>query len=58
MSMKTTPVIRTISKMKEQFRVDWRPWPEDQPLRYNGCSDPCDAWTGPCICGAWHKEGT
>jgi len=23
--------------------------------RYNGCTDPCDVYDGPCACGAWHK---
>lgn len=32
-------------------------WPADQPKRYNACTDPCDMWTGPCACGAWHREG-
>ncbi len=32
-------------------------WPEDQPKRYNACTDPCDMWTGPCACGATHKDG-
>lgn len=32
-------------------------WPADQPERFNACTDPCDMWTGPCACGAWHKEG-
>lgn len=29
-------------------------YPADKPKRYNGCSEPCDVWTGPCCCGAWH----
>lgn len=33
------------------------PWPSDQPPRFNACTDPCDMWTGPCACGAWHKDG-
>ncbi len=33
------------------------PWPKDKPLRYNGSGEPCDAWTGPCCCGATHLEG-
>lgn len=32
-------------------------WPKDQPPRYNACTEPCDMWTGPCACGAWHTEG-
>ena len=33
------------------------PWPKDQPKRRNACTEECDTWTGPCICGAWHTEG-
>lgn len=33
------------------------PWPDDKPTRYNACTDPCDMWTGPCACGAFHKDG-
>ncbi len=33
------------------------PWPHDVDKRYNGSSSPCDMWTGPCSCGAWHTEG-
>ena len=40
-----------------KFRVSWVSWPPDQPQRFNGCNIPCDAWTGPCCCGAWHTEG-
>lgn len=29
-------------------------YPADKPPRYNGCSQPCDVWSGPCCCGAWH----
>lgn len=25
--------------------------------QYNGCSEPCDALLGPCLCGAWHSWG-
>lgn len=32
-------------------------WPKDKPARYNGCNEPCDMWTGPCCCGATHKDG-
>ncbi len=32
------------------------PWPEGVPPRYNGQSEACDAWRGPCCCGAWHLE--
>lgn len=32
-------------------------WPENQPLQYNGSGTPCDMWTGPCACGAWHRDG-
>jgi hypothetical protein len=33
------------------------PWPKDMPPRYNACTDPCDMFTGPCACGAWHHNG-
>ncbi len=33
------------------------PWPADAPPRYNGSGTPCDVWTGPCLCGAWHYDG-
>lgn len=33
------------------------PWPANKPARYNGAAEPCDMWTGPCCCGAWHKDG-
>ncbi len=32
-------------------------WPLDAPAMFNGTSEPCDMWSGPCACGAWHKEG-
>jgi len=32
-------------------------WPNDKPHRYNGSGTPCDMWTGPCSCGATHKDG-
>lgn len=32
-------------------------WPVDEPKRFNGRNQPCDMWTGPCSCGAWHREG-
>lgn len=25
--------------------------------RRNACTEPCDNWNGPCVCGAWHKDG-
>lgn len=31
-------------------------WPKDKPKQYNG-GTLCDMWTGPCSCGAWHREG-
>lgn len=30
------------------------PYPADRLSRYNACSEPCDMWIGPCVCGAWH----
>lgn len=33
------------------------PWPENAARRYNACAEPCDMFTGPCCCGAWHEEG-
>lgn len=33
-------------------------WPEDAPAMFNGSREPCDAWSGPCSCGAWHVAGT
>lgn len=38
-------------------RTAIRPWPVNQPRKYNGRSEPCDMWTGPCSCGATHVEG-
>lgn len=32
-------------------------WPKDIPAQYNGQSEPCDMWTGPCCCGATHRNG-
>ncbi len=32
-------------------------WPSDKSRRYNGSGEPCDMWTGPCCCGATHKDG-
>lgn len=32
-------------------------WPAWAPKQYNACTDPCDMWSGPCACGAWHREG-
>jgi hypothetical protein len=31
-------------------------WPKEFPV-YNGCNEPCDMWTGPCVCGAFHRDG-
>jgi hypothetical protein len=36
---------------------DFKPWPEDQPKQRNTGTEDCDMWSGPCVCGAWHKEG-
>lgn len=33
------------------------PWPDNAPYQFNACTDPCDAFCGPCCCGAWHKDG-
>lgn len=33
------------------------PWPDFAPKQHNACTDPCDMWTGPCACGAWHRDG-
>lgn len=33
------------------------PWPSDWPKYYNGTKEPCDAFRGPCACGAWHFQG-
>lgn len=32
-------------------------WPDDAHAMFNGSSEPCDMWSGPCSCGAWHREG-
>ena len=32
-------------------------WPQHVFKQWNGCSEPCDMWTGPCACGAYHLEG-
>lgn len=32
-------------------------WPRFAPKQYNGCTDPCDMWDGPCACGGWHRAG-
>ncbi len=32
-------------------------WPADVPAQFNGSSDPCDMFNGPCSCGAWHTDG-
>lgn len=33
------------------------PWPADKPIQYNGSGSPCDMWSGPCQCGATHRDG-
>lgn len=32
-------------------------WPADRAQQFNASNEPCDMWTGPCCCGAWHREG-
>ena len=32
-------------------------WPIWAKVQYNACTEPCDMWTGPCACGACHKDG-
>lgn len=32
-------------------------WPLDAPAMFNGSGEPCDMWTGPCSCGAAHRDG-
>lgn len=50
---------RVGSKSEPAFTIenDWQAWPEGEPLRYNACTEPCDMWTGPCACGAFHRDG-
>jgi hypothetical protein len=33
------------------------PWPKDKPHQHNANREACDMWTGPCCCGAWHRDG-
>lgn len=40
----------------ELKKMGFAPWGSRAP-RYNGRSEPCDMWTGPCSCGATHIEG-
>lgn len=39
--------------LPEQFVA----WPADRQAKFNSCAKACDMWTGPCCCGAWHKDG-
>jgi hypothetical protein len=43
--------------LQEAANMTITPWPKDKPLKYNESGTPCDAWNGPCSCGAWHAEG-
>jgi hypothetical protein len=45
---------RTLSEVSGRAFIAW---PKAKPLKYNGSGEPCDMWTGPCCCGAWHEEG-
>lgn len=47
--------LRALSKV--QAPSPFIAWPDVQPRQYNGSGTPCDMWTGPCQCGAWHNEG-
>jgi hypothetical protein len=42
---------------REAADMTFVPWPTDKHVRYNGAGQPCDMWTGPCACGAFHVEG-
>jgi hypothetical protein len=50
-------IVERLAQLKAASPQEMVPWPSDQPERYNACTDPCDMWTGPCACGAWHKDG-
>lgn len=45
------------AKAKEANASGFVAWPSDQPKQYNGSGEPCDMWEGPCLCGAWHRDG-
>lgn len=35
----------------------FEPWPKNAPKYHNACTDPCDCFVGPCVCGATHQPG-
>jgi len=45
------------TKMEPATVIGFARWPANEPPRYNGKAEPCDMWSGPCSCGAWHREG-
>jgi hypothetical protein len=51
------PIWAAPRKSRREYAAAFVPWPADQPLKYNGIGEPCDMWTGPCCCGATHREG-
>lgn len=56
---KTFPKLARFVAKQDKDTNDWIPWHESgQPTRrLLGSTVPCDMWTGPCSCSAWHKEG-
>jgi hypothetical protein len=43
------------SDVPESETVNWEKMPEGVIQTNGGIT--CDMWTGPCACGAWHKDG-
>jgi hypothetical protein len=52
-----SPTKRTGGTERSLVKVRLVPWPYNKPKQYNASNQPCDMWTGPCCCGAWHTEG-
>lgn len=47
--------IAAVNESMKMPLITWLKW--RGPARYNACLEPCDNWNGPCVCGAWHKDG-
>lgn len=47
--------IAAVNEAMSAPNITWMKW-RGAP-RYNACIEPCDNWNGPCVCGAWHKDG-
>lgn len=51
----TRAEIAAVNEAMNAPPITWIKW--RGPMRFNACLEPCDNWNGPCVCGAWHKDG-